>query len=302
VAVKAAITGATGLIGSALRRAFEARGDAVTVVSRSRAVAGAAAVAVWDPARGAIDAAALEAHDIVIHLAGESIAGVWTASKKRRIRESRVQGTRLLAETIVRLERRPRVLFSGSAFGIYGDRDPSEEITEASPLGSGFLADVGRAWEAATAPAEDAGVRVVHLRMGNVLTPKGGMLEVLLPLFRLGLGGKLGSGRQVWPWIALDEVPAIVFHLLEHAEIAGPVNVVAPEPVTNEAFTNALAGAVNRPAFFSVPAFATRLAPGGMGEEMLLSGARVVPKRLLATGYEFRWPALKPALRGMLAG
>lgn len=295
--MRIAITGASGLIGTALVQAFEARGDAVTRVTRSaKATPGTAR---WNIDEGRIDAVALEGHDVVIHLAGESIAGLWTADKKRRIRESRQKGTSLLASALAGMERKPAVLLSASAFGIYGDRPPDEEVTEDSPVGSGFLAAVGKVWEGATAPAAEAGIRVVFMRFGNVLTPEGGMLDVLLPLYRLGLGARLGSGEQVWPWIARDEIAPAVLHTLEN-ELEGPVNFCSPNPVTNEEFTEALADAVHRPAFLAVPTFAARLAPGGMAEEMLLSGARVVPKRLLESGYTFRWPDLGPALKAML--
>lgn len=295
--MRIAITGSTGLIGSGLVQAFEARGDTVTRVVRSGARN--PGTVQWDIAARRIDAGGLEGHDVVIHLAGESIAGVWTSEKKKRIRESREKGTRLLSETLVGLERKPSALLSASAFGIYGDRPRDEEVTEDSATGTGFLADVGRLWEEATAPAREAGIRVISMRFGNVLAAEGGMLDVLLPLFRLGLGGRLGSGEQVWPWIARDEIAPAALHALE-AGLEGPVNFTSPHPVSNEEFTVALAEAVHRPAFFAVPRFAAKLAPGGMAEEMLLSGARVLPKRLVDSGYTFRWPELRAALRGIL--
>jgi hypothetical protein len=299
--MRVAITGSTGLIGSALREAMRARGHEVTRVVRSlTSIPPGEHAVVWHPETGEIEAHGLEGHDVVIHLAGESIAGVWTAGKKRRILESRKRGTTLISKTVSSLERKPAVLLSSSGIGIYGDRDPEEELTEASAPGSGFLAEVGKAWEAATRPAEDAGIRVVHMRTANVLTPRGGMLATLLPVFRLGFGAPFGSGNQVWSWIALDDMLGAIFHVLDHSGIRGPVNFAAPGAVSNAAFTRALAAAVNRPAVFRIPSFAARLAPGGMGDEVLLSGARAVPKVLLDTGYTFRWPELMPALKAMI--
>ncbi len=298
-----AITGSTGLIGSALCDYLSAEGHAVTRVVRSPTVPRRGEqVVVWSPRDGSIDAEGLEGHDVVIHLAGESIAGLWTEAKKRRIRESRVEGTTLLSETLARLKRPPTALFSASAFGFYGDRDPGVVVTEASPAGKGFLAKVAVTWEAATHAAEGAGIRVVHMRFANVLDPQGGILHVFIPLFKLGLGAKFGSGDQVWPWIARAEIPPALLHVLEHDELRGPVNFAAPRSVTNQEFSDALGAVVGRPVLFRVPEFAARLAPGGMGEEMLLSGARVVPEKLQQSGYSFRYPELRSALRSMLRG
>jgi uncharacterized protein len=299
--MRVAVTGYTGFIGTAIARHLRELGHEVTPVVRTLGGAGRDRAVVWHPDRGVIDAQGLEGHDLVIHLAGESIAGVWTAGKKRRIRDSRVEGTTLLARTLAGLGAKPQALFSASAFGIYGDRPAKEVLDEAATTGQGFLPEVGRAWEGATAPAADAGIRVVHMRFGNVLSPEGGMLDALLPLFRIGLGARLGSGRQVWPWIALDDIPPALVHVLERPEIAGPVNFAAPKPVTNREFTDTLASVLGRPSFLSVPSSALNLAPGRMGEEMLLASARVVPRRLLDSGYPFRWPELEPALRAMLA-
>jgi uncharacterized protein (TIGR01777 family) len=296
-----AITGSTGLIGSELTRTLRAAGHEVTRVTRSYSdVPHGERAVIWHPDRGVIEAAGLEEHDVVIHLAGESIAGVWTDAKKRRIRASRVEGTSLIAESLAGLIRKPRALFCASAFGIYGHRPTDDALDESSAPGSGFLADVAREWEAAARPAQAAGIRLVHMRFGNVLSRKGGMLQVLLPLYRLGLGFRIGDGKQVWPWIALDDITPALLHVLERPEISGPVNFVAPDTVTNEVFTNTLAGVLRRPAFVKLPAFAVRLAPGGMGDEMLLSGARIVPRKLLDSGYAFRLPELKSALRVIL--
>ncbi|MBR9988421.1 MAG: TIGR01777 family oxidoreductase [Gemmatimonadetes bacterium] len=297
-----AITGSTGLVGSALTRFLRDGGHHVTRVVRAfGGMPASERAVVWHPDEGVIEKDGLEDHDVVIHLAGESIAGVWTDGKKRRIRESRVRGTRLIAETLAGLERRPRTLISASAFDIYGSRPPSEQVDENSEPGSGFLADVIVAWEASTQAASDVGIRVVHTRFGNVLSSEGGMLGVLLPLYRLGLGTKFGDGRQYWPWIAIDDVPPAMLHVLERPEIAGPVNFVAPGQVTNAEFTDAVAAVVGRPSFLKLPAFAAKLAPGGMAEELLLRGSRVVPKKLIESGYAFRHPELRPALKAMLA-
>lgn len=295
------ITGSTGLVGTALTRFLRDAGHEVTRVVRSysglppheRAV-------VWHPSEGKIEAAGLEDHDVAIHLAGESVAGVWTSGKKRRIRESRVRGTALFSRTLAGLKTPPRTLFSASGIHVYGSRPPDEMIDEDSPPGTGFLADLVQDWEAATSPARDAGIRVINTRFGNVMSPEGGMLGVLLPLVRLGLGATFGNGAQYWPWIAIDDIPPAILHLLEQPEIAGPVNFVAPEQVTQAQFTHILAGAVHRPAFLRMPAFAARLAPGHMGDEVLLSGARVLPRKLLESGYEFRFPELRGALATLL--
>lgn len=298
--MRVAITGSSGLIGSALVERLRANGHEVTRLVRSRDRAGGPGAAYWDPARGEVDAAGLEGHDVVIHLAGESLVGLWTARKKARIQDSRVRGTRLLAEALAALSRPPAVLLSASAIGFYGARPPDVGLDEDAPPGTGFLADTARAWEAAADPARAAGIRVVHPRFGLVLSPRGGALAAMLPLFRLGLGGRLGSGAQVWSWITLDDVVEAALHALRTESLAGPVNFVAPEPVSNAEFTRVLGRVLRRPALLVVPAFAARLAAGEMAEEMLLSGARVVPRRLLETGYRFRFPALEPALRHLL--
>lgn len=298
-----AITGSTGLVGSAVTRDLRAAGHEVTRVVRSYAGLphGERAV-VWHPDEGVIEREGLEGHDVVIHLAGESVAGVWTDTKKRRIRESRSRGTRLLAETLATMERKPRALISASGFNYYGNHASGDVVTESSPHGEGFLADVARAWEAGTQPAADAGIRVVITRFGNVLSPRGGMLEVILPIFKLGLGAKFGDGGQYWPWIAAADIGPAMLHVLERPEIHGPVNFVAPEAATNAEFTDAVAAAVGRPSILRVPRFAAKLAPGGMSEELLLGGARVVPVKLVESGYEFRWPKLRPALAAMVRG
>lgn len=295
--MRIAITGSSGLIGTALVRELADAGHDVTRVIRpgTRMERGPSAV-VWDPAAGEIDAAGLERHDAVIHLAGESVAGWWTERKKARIRESRVQGTLLLARTLAALRRPPRALLSASAAGYYGNRPPAEPVDEGSPPGTGFLAEVAVAWEAATRPAEEAGIRVAHLRTGVVLSGRGGALAVMLPFFRLGLGGRIGSGEQILSWIALSDATRAIRHLLENDASAGPFNLTAPDAVANAEFVRTLGRVLRRPTILAIPSFALRFL-GEMAEEMLLSGARVVPQRLRESGFRFAFPELEGALR-----
>jgi uncharacterized protein (TIGR01777 family) len=299
--MRIAISGSTGLVGSALVRFFRGRGVEVTRIVRSYAgLPPQERAVVWNPVEGTIEADALRGHDVVIHLAGESIGGVWTPGRKRRIRSSRINGTALLSRTLAALPERPGVLLSASGMGFYGTASVS--VDETSPVGAGFLADVGQAWEAATAPAEQSGIRVVHMRFANILSPDGGALATFLPIFRLGLGARFGSGDQCWPWVSLLEIPHVVTHLLDHRELTGPVNVVAPQRTTNADLTREIAKAVHRPAIMAVPSFVARLAPGHMGEEILLGGACMEPRKLQQSGYTFRHPALAPALRELLRG
>ena len=240
--------------------------------------------------------------DAVIHLAGENIAGSrWTNRQKRRIRDSRVEGTRGLSEAVARLSRPPRVLVSASAIGYYGNRG-AEPLTEDSLPGEGFLPETCRAWERATAPAREVGVRVVLLRIGIVLSPAGGVLQRLLPPFRLGLGGRLGTGRQFMSWIGLGDLVQVIRRALSDTTLEGPVNAVAPRPVRNEEFTRALGRVLHRPTLLPVPAFAIRLLLGEMGRELLLGGARVLPARLEATGFSFAGADIDSALRLELDG
>ena len=295
-----ALTGATGLIGSTLRLLLERGGHRVVALRRAAAGGDAGGDPHWDPATGALSPGALDGVDAVVHLAGENVAGGrWTAARKARIRGSRVDGTRLLAETIARLERRPATLVAASAIGYYGDRG-DERVDESSAPGEGFLPDVCRAWEEAAAPARAAGVRVVHLRIGIVLTTAGGALRQMLPPFRFGLGGPIGSGRQYMSWVTLDDVLGGVLHVLRTADLDGPVNMVAPEPATNAEFTRTLGRVLRRPAFLPVPAFGARLAFGEMADALLLASARVEPARLRENGFAFGYPALEGALRHVL--
>ncbi len=300
--MRVAITGSTGLIGSAFRRVWEAAGHDITAVVRHRRPADARRSIEWRPSEGTIDAAGLEGHETVVHLAGESIFGLWTAARRRRILVSRTRGTRLLAEALARLQRPPSLLLSASAFHYYAEGEGGPEVDETSPPGRGFLAQVTQEWEAATAPAEAAGIRVVHMRFGLVLSRRGGALAAMLPVFRLGLGGPVGGGRQVWSWIVLDEIAWAALHLVGKEAVRGPVNFVTPNPVTNREFTHTLGRVVHRPTPLAAPAFAVKLAAGQMGEELLLMGARVRPHKLLESGYSFRWPDLELALRDAVAG
>lgn len=292
------LTGASGLLGAATRQALLAEGCAVhTLVRRAPAVP---TEHTWNPATGLLDANSLEGFDAVIHLAGENIAARrWSPEQKRRIRDSRVLGTRLLAERLA--ERRPKsaVLICASATGYYGSRG-DEVLTESAAAGTGFLAEVCHEWEAATAPAEAAGIRVVRLRLGLVLARQGGALAAMLPLFKLGLGGRLGNGRQWWSWLALTDAVRIIQFAIHQPALSGPVNAVAPEPVTNREFTQTLASVLRRPAFLPAPAFLLRLAVGEAAEALLLASARVQPAALTANGFRFAQPTLREALESAL--
>ncbi len=292
------VTGATGLVGSALIPFLTTGGHRVLrLVRRST---GRDDEVTWNPDTNSIDATKLEGLDAVVHLAGENIAtGRWTASKKARIRDSRVNGTRLLSETLAKLKRPPKSLVGASAIGFYGDRG-DEMMTELSSHGPSFLCDVCRDWEQATEPARLAGVRVVNLRIGVVLTPRGGALAKMLLPFKLCAGGVVGSGRQFMSWIAIDDVIGVIHHAMTTESLSGPVNAVSPNPVTNRDFTKTLGRALSRPTIFPMPAFVAKLAFGEMGDELLLASTRVMPERLQASGYEFRFPELTAALNHLL--
>ena len=295
--MKVLISGATGLIGSALIPVLASGGHEITRLTRSPASGGDVG---WNPEAGEIDASRLEGHDAVVHLAGENIGvGRWTEEKKRRIMESRSRGTRLLAETVASLPEPPDVMVSASAVGYYGDRG-NELLSEESGPGSDFLAEVCKAWEAAADPAREAGVRVVHPRNGVVLSTGGGALARLLPIFKLGGGGRVGSGRQWWSWIAVDDVVGAVVHALTRDSVEGPVNLGSPNPVTNAEFTRVLGKILNRPTIFPLPAPAARLMLGEVADALLLASQRVEPAKLEESGYEFRFPQLEGALRHLI--
>jgi len=297
--MRIAVTGSSGLIGAALTRSLEADGHSVVPVVRRPVAAGEAAVR-WDPDAGTIDAAALEGLDGVVHLAGAGIGDKrWSDDYKRTILESRTKGTELLARTLAGLDAPPPVLVSGSAIGIYGDTGDAE-VDESAPPGDDFLAGVCVQWEAATAPATEAGIRVPLVRTGIVLSPHGGALAKLLPLFKLGLGGRMGSGRQWWSWVSLDDEVDAIRWLLDH-DVAGPVNVVAPQPVTNAQLTKTLAAVLHRPSLVPVPSFGPKLLLGGeLAESLLFTSQRVQPRVLAESGYPFRHPDLEGALRSLL--
>jgi uncharacterized protein (TIGR01777 family) len=296
-ATRVAVSGSTGLIGGALVERLRREGHTVARLVRSAKDAGAGDIA-WDPEAGTIDGAALEGMDAVVHLAGENVGTRWTEEKKRRIRDSRIKGTRLISDTISRLARPPRVLVQASATGIYGDRG-DEALDESSAPGTGFLADVGRDWEGASGHAQAAGIRVVKLRFGVVLTAKGGAVEKLLLPFRMGVGGRIGTGRQWMPWISLDDAVEVILRAIRDERLRGPVNAVAGS-VRNADFTDALARALHRPALIPVPAFGMRALFGQMADEALLAGQRAEPARLREIGHVFHHPTLDTALAAAL--
>ncbi len=299
--MRIAVTGSTGLIGKALVSELRSAGHSVTrVVRASKAASQRERLIAWDPESGFIDAAALEGHSAIVHLAGEPIFGVWTQAKKQAILDSRVRGTTLLARTIAALRQPPRILISASAVGYYGNRPANESIDEQASKGHGFLADVTEQWESATQLARAAGTRIVNTRFGLVLSPKGGALGVMVPIFQAGLGGKLGAGDQIWSWVTLPDVVGAIRHALAQETLSGPINIAAPGAVSNEEFTRALGQVLHRPTLFTVPAFVMRLVLREMADEMLLSGARIVPRKLLDTGYQFLNPELEPALQSLL--
>ncbi len=296
------ITGATGLIGTKLVKALQARGDGVTVLSRSPEKAkgtlpGVEAVA-WDPAAGPAPSGALSGRDAVIHLAGEPVAQRWNAKVKEAIMESRETGTRNLVAGIAAAEPKPATLVSSSAVGYYG-KHGDERVPESSPAGSDFLADVCVRWEREADLAEGLGLRVVKIRTGVVLDADGGALKTMLPPFKAGIGGPVAGGKQYMPWIHVDDIVGLYLRALDDASWSGAYNGAAPEPVTNKEFSKALGKALGRPSFSPVPAFAIKALYGQMAE-IVTEGQRAVPERPLAEGYAFRQPALEPALEDAL--
>jgi len=295
--MKILITGSSGLVGSALHEGLSAEAHDIFHLVRHKPEE--ASQISWDPDAGTIDAPALEEFDAVIHLAGESIAGRWSAAKKQRIRDSRLNGTRLLCKSLARLARPPRVVISASAVGFYGNRD-DEILTETSAPGTMFLSKLCTEWEAAADHADRRETRVVKLRFGVILSCKGGALQKMLLPFKLGAGGVIGGGRQYWSWIAIDDVVEIVRHVLATDSLRGAVNAVSPHPVTNCEFTKTLGRALHRPTIFPMPAFAARLAFGEMADELFLASARAHPEKLQSAGYTFRFPQLESALGHLL--
>lgn len=291
------VSGSNGMVGSALVARLAAAQHDVRRLVRS---GGQAGDATWRPDRGELDAHALDGVDAVVHLAGAGIGDVrWSAARKAAIVESRVDSTRLLADRIAKSVAPPKALLVASAVGFYGDGG-ERWLDESSPGGAGFLASVCREWEAAAFAAVDAGVRIVHLRFGFILSATGGGLRRMLTPFRLGLGGPIGGGRQWLSWIALDDVVAAIVHVLKSETLRGPVNVVAPEPATNAEFTRTLGRLLHRPTIFPMPTIAARLAFGEMADELLLASQRVRPAKLVASGFEWSWPTLDGALRHVL--
>jgi len=292
------VTGAGGLIGAAVGSRLKECGHRVVPLRRTAASSDSGPT--WNPESGQVHLGSAVAFDGVVHLAGESIAQRWTSQAKARIRSSRVEATRLLSDELARASHPPKVFVCASAIGFYGDHG-EEVLDEDSPPGTGFLAGVCQAWEAATTPARQRGIGVVHLRLGIVLARQGGALAKMLPLFRLGLGGRLGSGRQYWSWITLKDVVRVVDLALLDGGLSGAVNTVAPEAATNTCFTAALSRALHRPALLPVPALLVRAALGEMGREALLASGRVRPARLLEAGFSFRFPDLDAAFSHLLA-
>lgn len=290
-----AVSGAGGLVGSALCQRLAAAGAGVERLVRGTPRDAAAEVQ-WSPEQGVLQPARLDGVDAVVHLAGESIAdGRWTAAKKQRIRDSRVAGTEALCRSLAAMPQRPRTLVCASAIGYYGDRG-SEELTEQSAAGTGFLPEVCVAWERACDPARAAGMRVVNLRIGVILSRHGGALTKMLLPFKLGVGGKIGSGDQFMSWVSLDDVVGAILHACTRTELTGPVNAVSPHPVTNAEFTRTLGSVLHRPTIFPMPAFAARLALGQMADDLLLASTCVQPQRLIESGYTFHAADLKACL------
>ncbi len=301
--MKILITGSTGLIGSTLVSLLTGQGHTVTRLLRpnsNKALASEASIK-WEPEAGKIDAALLEGFDAVVNLAGDSLAsGRWTERKKAALRDSRIKSTVLLSETLAKLKNPPRVLVCASAIGYYGDRG-DEALTENATKGSGFLADLCQDWEAATRTAAAAGIRVVNLRIGVVLSSRGGALAKMLLPFQLGAGGEIGSGKQYFSWITVDDVAGIILHVINESSLSGPINATAPKAVTNREFTKTLGKVLFRPTLIPIPDFALRVLFGEMAEECLLSGQNVIPAKLKSSGYKFQETEIESALRHVLA-
>jgi hypothetical protein len=295
--MKVLITGSSGMIGAALAESLVANGHEVIRLRRQKLTDDSP---MWDPENGVIDLADVRDINAVVHLAGENVAkGRWNSQKKGRILHSRVMGTKLLADYFSAADYKPDIFVSASAIGVYGNRG-DELVDETSEPGSGFMADVCKQWEAATASASDAGIRVAHARIGVVLSTRGGALKTMLLPFKLGLGGVFGTGKQFMSWVSLDDVVGMIQFLIAHNSLQGPVNLVAPNAVSNREFTKTLGRALHRPTIFSLPAFVARMAFGEMADELLLASTRVLPKKLIDSGYQFLHPELEEAFEQML--
>lgn len=296
------ISGATGLIGTALTTRLETVEMEVKHLTRQNVEEGDEKRIHWHPGSGTLDSEQIEGFRTVVHLAGENIAAEkWTEDKKRHIMDSRVTSTTLLCRVLANLKEKPRMLICASAIGYYGDRG-EEELTEASEPGTGFLSEVCQAWEHAVKPAVDAGIKVVNLRIGMVLTSHGGALQRMLPPFRLGLGGPLGSGEQWMSWIALDDLTEVFLHCMNNRRMTGVFNAVSPNPVQNRDFALALGAALGKTAKTHMPAFAIKLALGEMGKELVLASTRVKPERLEQSGFEWKHPEIGEALQACING
>ena len=294
--MRVVVTGASGLVGSALVPALQSAGH--EVIKLVRRAPRKPDERQWNPS-GEPDPSLVEGADAVVHLAAETIKGWWTRSKKERILESRVGGTAMIAKSIAAAERKPRVFVSASGVGYYGHRK-DEVLTEESSSGFGFLASLAKQWEKATRPAEQVGVRTVLLRISLVLSGRGGALQAMLPSFRMGMGGKVANGKQYWPWITLDDMVRVILFAIENESLRGPVNVCSPQQTTNREFTRALGKTLHRPTFFPLPSVVVTLVLGEMGQEALLTSTRAEPEKLKAAGFSFRHPALEEALASVL--
>ncbi|WP_039357418.1 TIGR01777 family oxidoreductase [Candidatus Protochlamydia amoebophila] len=296
--MKILVTGSSGLIGSALIPFLKLGQHQIAKLVRKKTGLKSGEIA-WDLEKGIINPELLEGVEAVIHLAGENIASIWTEKKKKQILESRVKGTKLLCQNLICLKSPPEVLISSSAIGYYGDHS-DQILTEHSPKGQGFLADVCQQWEAATQSATEAGIRTVFLRTGIVLSTQGGALKSMLTPFKLGLGGELGSGKQYMSWISIDDLIGIIYYVIRQKELQGAINAVSPNPVTNREFTKILGNVLHRPTFFKIPTFVLKWIVGEMAEEVLLKSRRVIPEILEDKGFRFDHPNLKEALQSIL--
>lgn len=297
--MKVLISGSTGFVGSALTKSLQTREHDVHRLIRPPRIAHKKDI-LWNPVEGYIEKSKITGFDAVIHLSGENIAARWTKAKKKRIYESRIHTTKLLAKTLAQLSTPPEVFVCASAIGYYGER-ADEILTEESACGKGFLAELCRDWEDAAEPACNAGIRTVHLRFGIILHPTGGVLKKMLPIFKLGLGGPVGDGTQYWSWITLEDTIDAVEHILNNPSITGTVNIISPNPVTNREFTKTLACFLKRPAFLPAPKSILKFALGQFAQQTLLASTRAIPEKLLGTGFIFKYPELKQALSGIMS-